>query len=80
MKNFRENPITTLIGILFVLVGFALLFIILFLDTKKELHLWHIAIIQAMGILLTISEDDMKDVIKTFLTLGINKLLGKKEG
>lgn len=80
MKNFKENPITTILGVLFVMVGFALLFIILFLDVKKDITLWHIAIIQGVGILLTISEDDMKDVIKTFFTLGINKLLGKKGG
>lgn len=75
MKKFKEHPITTIIGLLFVIVGLLPLFI----ELKKDLNLWHMGIIVAIGLLLIISEDDMKDVLKTFFTLGINKVVGKKE-
>lgn len=80
MTQLKQNPITTKLGLMFVVIGFILLFIILFFDTKKDLHLWHIGIMEAFGVLLIISKDDVKDVIKTFFTLGINKLLGGKTG
>lgn len=79
MKNFKEHPITTIIGILFVTTGLVLLFFRLLVETKVPVMYWEIIVSTTLGLLLIISEDSVKDVIKTFLTFGINKLFGKAQ-
>ena|SRR3972149_10573745 len=80
MKNFKEHPITSIFGILFTLVGMVLWILRLFIETKTGITWWEIVGSICLGLLLTISEDSAKSVIITILTLGINKLVGKKEG
>lgn len=77
MKNFKEHPFTTGIGLILFVVGLALTYIKLFIETKEPVS-WIICFVfMGAGFLSIISRDKFSDVLITFLTLGGNRLLGK---
>ena len=70
MKRFKEHPISTFIGLLFILMAFALLFI----ETRYDLPLLALGIMAVSGILLLFSKDEFISI----LTLGFATLVKKK--
>lgn len=67
MKRFKENPITSTIGVLFVLIAFALLFV----KTNYDLPLYVLGVIAVFGVLLITAKDKLVDL----LTLGVSRLI-----
>lgn len=67
MNNFKENPITSILGIIFVILAMVLLFI----PTLYEIPLIAIGLIAVFGILLIRAQDKLVDI----LTLGLNRFV-----
>jgi hypothetical protein len=63
--NFKNSPITTLLGLILTLVGVALYVIPYFYAIKtEEVNVWVPAGIGAVGLLLLLSPDELTNIIK----------------
>ncbi len=67
MERFREHPISTILGLIFIVFAFVLLFI----PTLYSIPLWGIGLITVFGILLLFAKDKLVDV----LTLGLSRFV-----
>lgn len=67
MSNFKQNPITTTIGILFIV----LFGVLLFIPSLYEIPLLGLCLLPVVGILLIRAQDKLVDI----LTLGLNRFV-----
>lgn len=67
MKRIKENPISSALGLLFILAGFVFLFV----ETRYDLPLWSLSAMWAGGLLLLFAKDKLIDI----LTLGLSRLV-----
>jgi hypothetical protein len=72
MERFKKNPISTVLGLLFIVAAFSFLFI----ETRYELPLWSIGLVGVFGILLCFAEDKLIDI----LTLGLSRFVKDVSG
>ncbi|WP_416440450.1 hypothetical protein ACH3O9_11275 [Leeuwenhoekiella sp. A16] len=71
MERIKENPLSTIIGLLFIIVGFSLLIIYLFFETRKEISFFWVPGCWAAGLMLLFAKDKLLDII----TLGLSRLV-----
>lgn len=70
MKNFKDNPFSTILGLLIIIFAGVLLFV----PTLYDIPLWGVAIIAVSGILLLFAEDKFISI----LTLGLSRFVNNK--
>lgn len=70
LKNFKKNPISSVLGLLIIIFAGVLLFI----PTLYDIPLWGIAIIAVSGTLLLFAEDKFISI----LTLGLSRFVNNK--
>ena len=68
--NLKNNPITTLIGFIFSLVGLGMLIIPMFYTVKTSLEWYVPSALIVMGAVLIVSPDDFLSIVKK----GTNKI------
>ena len=70
--NPKQNPITTIFGVLFMLVSLLIYTLPLFMEVKKDFtEVWYVPLIPfGIGILLLLSPDS--------LVLGAKKIINRK--
>lgn len=59
MKRLKKNPYSTVLGVLFIIAGFVLLFV----DTLYDLPLWVIGAIWGGGVMLLFAKDKLIEII-----------------
>lgn len=67
MERFKHHPISTTLGLIFILFSGVLLFI----PTLYEIPLWVLGLVVVFGVLLIYSKDKLIDI----LTLGLSRLI-----
>lgn len=59
MKRLKKNPYSTVLGVLFIIAGFVLLFV----DTLYDLPLWVIGAMWGGGVMLLFAKDKLIEII-----------------
>lgn len=59
MNNLKNNPKTSILGVIFIILGFLLLFI----ETKIEFPWYFIFILFVFGVLLLLAKDRLINVL-----------------
>lgn len=59
MKRLKNNPFSTILGLIFILSGFVFLFV----ETRYDLPLWSIAVMWGGGLMLLFAKDKLIDII-----------------
>jgi hypothetical protein len=72
MDRFKKEPLSTFIGLLFILMAFVLLFF----ETHYDIPLWGLSLLITFGILLCFARDKLIDI----LTLGLSRILQDVSG
>ena len=61
--SFKENPITTIIGLILIIVSVLLLVLPYFMELKEDVE-WYIpAVIGAIGILFLLAPDKLVSIV-----------------
>lgn len=67
MKRIKENPLSSILGLVFIIFAAVLLFV----ETRYDLPLWALGVCIAAGLMLLFAKDKLIDI----LTLGLSRLV-----
>lgn len=72
MERFKDHPISTILGLIFIMSAYVFMFI----ESRYDMPLWSIGLITIFGILLLFAKDKLIDI----LTLGLSRFVKDASG